>query len=252
MVQEEAERINTEDGSRADEVRRREAAVDQQIDRLTDAVAEGVGSRALLDRLRSLEAERDELAAERDELERSSRPTVVVPPIARIRALAAEAFEGLASGSPEAGRLARRLIPRLEARPYRLCDGGSIVLRAHLTLDLAPLVPDARALEGRTGILRRELVVDLFDMPQRAAYRERVATLRSQGRTEREAAAELGLTVAAAQQASALGRLMESLGISHPYVPVAEPPEDQARMRRHKHPRYRFEPLTGYPTLEPS
>ena len=112
---------------------------------------------------------------------------------------------------PRRARLTRRLIPRLEARPYRLCDGGKPVLRAHLTLDLAPLIPDAQALEGRTNVLRRELVVDLFDMPQRAAYRERVIALRP-GRTEREVAAELGLTVAAAQKAASLDRLMGGWG----------------------------------------
>jgi hypothetical protein len=118
-------------------------------------------------------------------------------------------------------------------------------LRAHLTLDLAPLVPDAEVLEGRTGVLRRELVVDLFEMPQRAAYRERVMALRAGPLREREVAASLGLTVTAAQRAAALDRLMEERGLTDPYVPLTEPPPDQARMRRHKHARFRFEPGAG-------
>jgi hypothetical protein len=146
---------------------------------------------------------------------------------------------------PDAGRLARRLIPRLEARPYRFCDGGGPVLRAHLTLDLAPLVADAQALEGRTNVLRRELVVDLFDMPQRAAYCERVIALRAEHRTEREVAAEMGLTVTAAQRAASLDWLMGVLGIVDPYIPLTEPPPDQGRMRHHEHARFRFEPVPG-------
>ena len=160
--------------------------------------------------------------------------------------MAAEAFADLAQGSPEAGRLARRLIPRLEVRPYRLCDGGTPVLRAHVTLDLVPLVPNADVLEGRNSALQRELIIDLFDMPQRAAYRERVMALRAGGMTEREVAAELGLTVAAAQRAAGLDRLMKASGLVDPYVSLTEPPIDQARMRRHKHDRFRFEPSAGF------
>jgi len=245
MVREEADNVHAEDDRQVGELHRQAPAVGQQIDKITAALAELADSRALIDKLRSLEAERDRLAAERQELERVPRAAVEVPPMDRIRALAAEAFEDLARGSPEAGRLARRLIPRLEVRPYRLCDGGPPVLRAHLTLDLAPLIPDARVLEGRTGVLRHELVVDLFDMPQRADYRERVIALRAKGMTEREVALELGLTVTAAQRAASLDRLMEKLGLAGPYVLLTEPPPDQDRMRRHKHTRFRFEPGPG-------
>jgi hypothetical protein len=243
MVRQEAQALHSQDDRRVEELRRQEATVRQQISKITAAIAELEESRALLDKLRSLETERDLLAAERQELERVPRVPVELPDMSRIRALTAEAFESLAKGVPEAGRLARRLIPRLEVRPYRLCDGGNPVLRARVTLDLAPLIPDAQSLEGRTGVLRRVLVVDLFDMPQRAAYRERVKAMRAQGMTQREVAAKLRLTVTATQRAAALDRLMGELGLTDPYVPLSEPPQDQARMRRHKHARYRFEPV---------
>ena len=92
---------------------------------MTAAIAELADSRALIDKLRSREAEWDLLAADRQELERVPHAAVELPPMDQIRALAAEAFEYLARGSPEAGRLARRLIPRLEVHPYRLGDGGT-------------------------------------------------------------------------------------------------------------------------------
>jgi hypothetical protein len=248
MVRQEAQALHSEDDRRVEKLRRQEATLRQQISKITAAIAELEDSRALLDKLRSLETERDRLAAERRELERVPRPLVELPDISQIRALVAKEFESLAKGSPEAGRLARRLIPRLEARPFRLCDGGSSVLRAHLTLDLVPLIPDSRVFEGRMSILRRDLVVDLFDMPQRAAYREQVVALLGEGLTQREVAARLGLTTTATQRAASLDKHMRSLGIVDPYVPLAEPPPDQPRMRRHKHARFRFEPVaTGSP-----
>ncbi len=242
MVRDAAEAGHAEDDRRTSEYLLQEAEVARQIARLTKAIARMDESQALQDEFRSLEARRDELAFQRREIGRVPRAPVELPPVGLIRSLAGEAVEGVLRGSPEAGRLARRLIPRLEARPYRLCDGGSLVLRAPLTLDLAALIPDARVLEGRPGVLRRELSVDLFDMPQRAAHRERVVAMRA-GASERDVAKELGLTVAAAQKAAALDRRMRKLGLTDPYMFLEEPPEDQARMRRHKHPRYRFEPL---------
>jgi hypothetical protein len=35
---------------------------------------------------------------------------------------------------------------------------------------------------------------------------------------------------------------MKRLGLVDPYLPLREPPPDHARMRRHQHPRFRFEP----------
>ena len=35
------------------------------------------------------------------------------------------------------------------------------------------------------------------------------------------------------------------IGLTDPYVAVTEPPDDYAKLRRHKHKRYRFEPLEG-------
>ena len=130
----------------------------------------------------------------------------------------------------------------MEVRPFQLCDSKGSVLRAYLTLDLVPLVPDADVLEGRTAVLRRELVVDLFEPPQRVAYRERVMALRAEGVTEKTIARKLGLSVSATQRAASLDRLMKQRGLADPYVPLTEPPSEQVRMRKHKHARYRFEP----------
>jgi hypothetical protein len=38
---------------------------------------------------------------------------------------------------------------------------------------------------------------------------------------------------------------MAALGVADPYLPLAAPPDDYERLRRHQHPRFRFEPLAG-------
>ena len=123
-------------------------------------------------------------------------------------------------------------------------DDQKPVLRARVMLNLVPLVWDAaRGLE--LPILQHELVVDLFDPPERAAYRERVIELRA-SMSEKDAAAQLGITKTAAQRAAALHRQMLAAGRTDPYVPIREPSSELSRMRRHRHPRYGFEPLPGY------
>jgi hypothetical protein len=53
------------------------------------------------------------------------------------------------------------------------------------------------------------------------------------------------------QNALALDRLMQQMGLMTPYQLVTEPPADYAKLRRHRNAKYRFTPLDGYvpPTL---
>jgi hypothetical protein len=84
--------------------------------------------------------------------------------------------------------------------------------------------------------------VDLFDPPQREKYREQVMQLR-QTTTEKNVARLLGVTVTAVQRAASLQRMMDAIGATDPYVPLTEPPVDYAKLRRHHHKRYDFQPL---------
>ena len=89
--------------------------------------------------------------------------------------------------------------------------------------------------------------MDLFEPPQRAAFRGRVVALRGAGRTERQVADELALTGTAAQRAMALQRMMQGAGATDPYRPLVVPPDGRGKIRRHEHDRYDFRPLDGYP-----
>jgi hypothetical protein len=92
------------------------------------------------------------------------------------------------------------------------------------------------------GALQREVIVDLYELPQRVAFLKQVLELRQQGLTERQVAERLGITQPAVQRTMALARHMKQRGITDPYLPVLQPPEDYGKLRRHHHPRYRFEP----------
>src|SRR5207248_11243930 len=148
-----------------------------------------------------------------------------------LRRQAFEQFDALAVGSPEFGRLLRRLIPRFVVSPVRLCDGGDVVPRAKFTLNLAALAPPAVAATALAGVLRRELVVDLFDPPQREQVRLDAVSLTAQGLKQRDIAKRLHVTLPAVQRAIKLHKRMQELGITDPYVPVTEPPADYGMLR---------------------
>jgi DNA invertase Pin-like site-specific DNA recombinase len=252
LVQEEWRRGQELQGSQQQELVRRQAATERELQNILAAVRTAGHSSTLLGELDRLEKQQAQLAWERQQLERLPKDSLPLPSMAQIKAMAFEAFDRLAVTSPEFGRLLRRLIPRIVVLPYRLCDGGHPVLRAHLTLQLVSLLPTAPGLERLAGALQQSLVVDLFEEPQRLAYRIPVLELTANALGQRDIAWELGITQPAVQRAVALGRRMAALGITDPYLPLTAPPDDYERLRRHKHPRYRFEPLTSDQPLPPA
>ena len=243
MVEEEVRQWQGARDGKERELARHLAAVGREIQNLLAAVREHGHSGSLLDELGRAEKQKTQIEWEQQELAKLGGGPAALPSVAEVRWMCEQAFATLAVTSPEFGRLLRRLIPRIVVYPCRLCDGGIAVPRARFTFNLAPLLPPTPGLERLTGALERTLVVDLFEPPQREAYREVVRDLTANGLKQRDVAWELGITQTAVQRAAALGRRMEQLGTGDPYVPLTDPPADDDRLSRHRHPRYRFEPL---------
>lgn len=226
-------------------------AVQKKIDRATEViVSTSKPPGSLLTKLGELESQKDGLIDRRDQLARAQRGRINLPPIKEIKRLARDSIALLATNNVEFFRRMRELVPSIVVHPVRLLDGGKVVLRAKVTLLLAPLVGDkavAEVLAQHTELCRHELTVDLFDVPQRASLREQVVAARANGRTEQQIASELGVTVTATQRAAALQRLMDVRGVTDAYEIVKKPPPDCRKMCRHRHKRYRFKPLPGFP-----
>ncbi len=250
LIREENEKLDFHREDRLRELDHAEQKLNRGIRNVMGAICKAGDSPNLLAELARLEAEKERNQHSRDELEQTPGRVLDIPSIGEVKRFARESFEGLAVDSKEFSRLIRQLIPKIEVFPYRLLDGGHIVLRAQFTLNLFPLVAGTDQPNCLYESLSRSMNVDLFDPAQREAVRERVVALRATinpetGRkyTEAETARELGITTTAAQRAAALQRKMNKLGLTDPYVCVLEPPDDYTKLRRHKHKRYSFEPL---------
>jgi site-specific DNA recombinase len=188
--------------------------VRRKIERVQAVLLDGgKGSRTLAQTLLELEAEEDGLLKQGKQLAGlRQRQDLELPSMDRIKEMAREAISTL-TAAPEFCARMLELVPVLKVLPYRLCDGGGIVLRAKAVLNLTSLVPEPFRVEELTDVLCRELTVDLFDPPQREQYRARVVSLRRAGVPEWKIARDLGLTVTAFQKAMALQRLMDERGL---------------------------------------
>jgi hypothetical protein len=157
-------------------------------------------------------------------------------------------FESLAADSYEFADALRKLVDGFWVYLVQLCDGGHLLPRAKVILALDRLLPDMARVPGMAELLRREIDIDLFDPPQRARIRPQVVELRGKGVTERAIVEMIPEkpTLAAVQDSMALHREMVAKGLSSPYVIIHDPPEGYSKLRRHKHPSYRFKPLEGH------
>jgi hypothetical protein len=245
LVEEEGRRIDGEQNRQLPEFQRKLEAIERAIANIIKFITGGSESPALRDELVRLERERSKIRYDLEILQRRPIPTFEMPPLQRIKELARQSVKGLALENPESVRQLRKMIPRIVVFPVRLCDGGAIVMRATFRLQVSNLLPEQGSHEALRQPLEKILSVDLFDHPQRELFRTRVVEARAKGKTERAIAADLGITVTAAQKAAALQRTMDELGITDPYVRVNDPPEDSRKMRRNRHSAYRFEPLPG-------
>ena len=159
-------------------------------------------------------------------------------------------FLRLAIDSPEFGDLMRQVVPEFYVYLVRLVDGGHPLPRAKVKLTLAGILPDAQLVPGLGELLTRELTLDLFKQPpQRERIRAEAVRLAAQGVAPSQIAARLTEEkpkLPVVQAALALDRKMREMELESPYVLVTEPPDDYPKLRRHKNPKYSFQPRDGY------
>jgi hypothetical protein len=241
----------------ANDARRREidcelSTVQREIDNVMEFIRGGDIGDHVRAELQRLVDHQKELRIKKDECEHAPRHAIVIPSADEIRQVTQEALRDLTLDSFEFAKRMRELTGPIFVYPFRLCEGAPFVLRAKLRLHLANLLPDKHVREVLEKPLEHVLTIDLFDMPQRVALREKIIAGRQEReasghkRTERDVANSLGITVTAAQRAAALDRLMKAQGLTDPYVLMTEPPVDSKKFRRHLHLRYHFEPLPGH------
>ena len=215
----------------------------KQMKNIIAAIGDSGHSASLLAELKTLEATKAQLANELSSMLTTSTSIPKMPSMEEIKTMVLGSMRSLAINSQEFGRLLRKLIDRIVVLPFQHCDGSSPVLRAYFELNLASLLPHIPGMESLSAALRKTMVLDLFDPPQREAFRTEATALIASGMNQRKAAKVLGITSTAVQRAQALNKKMEQSGITDPYIKLNEPPPENSKIKRHKHSRYEFNPV---------
>lgn len=241
-------------GSKADDWRRLltdEAALAAEKENFNNAIKMFGARSMLLEQLNDIETREKDLTVRRSRLAHlRTKELQVSEDIGELRQRLEDEFLRLAIDSPEFGDLMRQLVPEFYVYLVRLVDGGHPLPRAKVKLTLAGIVPDAPLVPGLGELLTRDLTLDLFEKPpQRERIRVEAARLESEHVPQRQIAARLTdekPKQAAVQNALDLDRKMKERRLESPYILVTEPPEDYPKLRRHKNPKYSFQPREGY------
>jgi site-specific DNA recombinase len=199
--------------------------------------------------LSELKMQEREIARRRDALRRRQDHKLELPQsTAALRHLIEEQFHSLAMESGEFAHLLRTLVPTFQVYLVRLCDGGHLLPRARVKLALDGIAPDAAHVPGLPELLTSEHTIDLFDPPQRERIRVEAVALAATGMGLKKIAETLAEkpTSTAVQSALALDRKMHELALTTPYVTLTMPPDDYAKLRRHRNKKYFFAPSEGY------
>ena len=227
---------------------RKVQALNRSIENFTQAIGLLGSSESLLNSLQTAETERADCRLRLQRLKKSqSQQLPKLPHANEWKSLVHEAFQDIDTSSPAFARLMRALVPEIHVYPFRLIDGGLPVLRARLTLNLVGFLPESSRFPGDMSVFQRELVVNLFNEPEREKYRVKVVTgMKEDNMTYKALAAQLKIKDYFVQQAGHLQKLMDSAGVTDPYQPIRTPIDGNRKYSRHRHSRYRFEPLPGY------
>jgi DNA invertase Pin-like site-specific DNA recombinase len=249
-VRAEFEQSRFRNNHRLREVQDRLRQIERELQNVLATVRAVGHSQSLIDDLKHIEAEQSDLREEERTLRRGSLNDLVLPSRDELRTRVLKALDSLAHESQEFSRLMRAWIPRIAVVPVKPCLGGRPVPRAYLHFDLTPLLPWQMNGDAPGSVFRRNVCVDLFNLPQREALRPQIVELTRKGIAQREIARQLGIHLPVVQRAMALQRRMDELGITDPFVHITTPPPDDNRWRRHRHQRFRADSLNGYPIPE--
>jgi site-specific DNA recombinase len=251
-VREESVRCLAERDRHGQELRRELAQRQKEAENLLAAIRAG-GSvvELLVTELTRLQDAISSIKRQVAETERQPKPTVSLPTVETLRVMLAAAMEKVLAKPTQIQEQLNRLVPSIVVHPVMPIDGGNVVIRATVTLNLAALITPGDDLAERLPALQRVITVNLFKPPQRIEILPKVmkALAENPGAMQKWVAVNVTKTSATVvQRAVVLSEKMELAGLTDPYVAVTDPEWMTGKNKKHTRQRFRFEPLPGFPT----
>lgn len=237
--------------ARENQLDREEEEIARERDKLKKLIREmdDIDGNFLSEMLSDLKGREKQLLLDRRALEHArSRQLDLPKSTLELKGILQHHLEDVDIHSHEFGDLIRELVPEIHVYLVRIIDGGHLLPRAKIRLNLAGSIPDAAASPELQQLLSRELTLDLFEPPQRELIRSEAVKLAAAGLEQREIARRLegNPTQTAVWNALKLHQQMLEQGLTSPYVILEEPPVDYKKLRRHKNKKYSFETKPCY------
>lgn len=221
----------------------------REKDNVTRAIIDFGPMAALRETLEELEARQNSLEAEQRYLASISCRKVALPASStELRALLETEFQRLTISSFEFGEFIRQLVPEFYVYLVRLCDGGHLLPRARVKINLLGSLAPTCIPPELHAMVHSDFTLDLFVPPEREQIRVESVKLAAQKMKQREIAMHIKSrpTQTAVWKALELQRKMEVLELNSPYVLVDAPPDDYSKLKRHRNRKYRFSRKAGY------
>jgi site-specific DNA recombinase len=198
------------------------AALGQKVDNVTGAIAENGCSPSLKQKLSDLEGELASKQTDLADLQHEDVLEIELPSMDELKQLARECLVNADFKDPATHRLLSQMMPIVELHPYML-DEGAMVLRAHAKIRLDAF-KEGMPLQLMNGLIEYDMVVDLFEPPQRERYRKEITTLMKTGISKKQIARQLGIAPLVVDRAIKLQSMMDQHGWTDPYRKLSELP----------------------------
>lgn len=216
---------------------------------LVEAICQTGSHPLLTQQLAELDERKSTLERRRRELDRRTRSQVQPPPSAEeLGREFTKATKDLANDSCDFADIMRSIVTDFHVYLVRLVDRDNFIPRAKVTLCLGGFLRNTSQIPEVKEYLTRELTIDLFKEPMAAKIRQQVVEKTARKLKQRDIATQLHTHQATVQRAIKLDKLMRECGLESPYEVVTRPPTalESRKMKRHRNPRYRFEPVEAY------
>lgn len=223
----------------AHDMEREIASLEKQSANLTAAIAEGGQLKALVERLKSVEASLNKVRRTKAVQEkRSKRDRHAVDSAKDVAARLEDHLRSLVSRSYEFADLMRRILPDFAVWPVQALDTGQVRPRANFTLRLAALRKEGETRDHqRADLPDVPGSLDLFEPPLHIRNLAACVTAWEEHPklSLKQIAALLGIQHMTVKRALDYSRRMRTLGLSDPYRELHDPPQEASRWRtRHR------------------
>ncbi|MBI1347832.1 hypothetical protein GC163_16270 [bacterium] len=255
LVRQEAEQFLSQRDEERQRLTSRLAGIERRIANVSDAIEQGAATgqvASLIERLQQLERDRGECRLAFDEL--NARPPMLqtLPDAEALRNSAREVLQHMAPDDQEGCRLLRKLVPDLVIMPYGIIDGSDIIARAEFTLTLIPLLPPELVDRPESQQFHRRIVTTVGSVSQTVTLLGEVIARKHRGESHQTIACELGVSKSQVSKTWILAQQMQAQGLTEPFIRLVAMPPQTHRLRRHQHPRFRMDPLPGWPRPWPA